>query len=544
MAYEGVNQLIVKDERAYYSRRKKDGSGSYDRELEPGNYQFTTIKTLIDQFMISYVGKDKVIPTVNYLDVQYHAMRGLQEFSYDIFRSYKGFEFELPPTLSMILPQDYVAYNQVSWSDEDGIKHPIYYNSDTSDPRNPFQTDATRLDAIDNPFTVHAIGTTTATSSYVELDGLYPQLFSILHGIGTCFVKFVNPGLYDGAPGATSWKNWTVYAVFHNEATGKTSIQLNGPNDGPNVNGVAIAATVSGDMSMEFYWTDPTGTPGTPQANVYNLPPSVKAPILYDPVFDTTANKITAASAGDVADIRIGMKVSASNEYFNKDNQLVYDVDYDDGIVWLGPCEGTGNYNSTYNASNYPFQANTVVPTGSTFSAVPSVTFHDEDQLGQNAQRWNAGPHMNEESDTLKNFKSNNSNDSESTDYEIKELKGNRYGLDTQRANRNGTFYIDQNKGTMRFSSNLVGKTIVIDYISDSVGQKREQIVHKFAEEAMYKWIAYAVLSTRSNTPEYLVARFKKERFAEMRKAKLRIQNINFKEFTQIFRGKSKQIKH
>jgi len=29
-----------------------------------------------------------------------------------------------------------------------------------------------------------------------------------------------------------------------------------------------------------------------------------------------------------------------------------------------------------------------------------------------------------------------------------------------------------------------------------------------------------------------------------MRKAKLRLQNINFKEFTQILRGKSKQIKH
>ena len=150
---------------------------------------------------------------------------------------------------------------------------------------------------------------------------------------------------------------------------------------------------------------------------------------------------------------------------------------------------------------------------------------------------------MNEESDTLKNFKATESS-RDSSDDEITSLNGNRYGLDTQRAQGNGTFYIDQDKGTMRFSSNLVGKTIVIDYISDSVGQKRDQIVHKFAEEAMYKWIAHAILATRSNTPEYLVARFKKERFAEMRKAKLRLQNINFKEFTQILRGKSKQIKH
>ena len=68
--------------------------------------------------------------------------------------------------------------------------------------------------------------------------------------------------------------------------------------------------------------------------------------------------------------------------------------------------------------------------------------------------------------------------------------------------------------------------------------------VHKFAEEAMYKHIAYGILSTRINTPEYIVARFKKERFAETRKAKLRLSNIKIEEITQILRGKSKWIKH
>ena len=68
--------------------------------------------------------------------------------------------------------------------------------------------------------------------------------------------------------------------------------------------------------------------------------------------------------------------------------------------------------------------------------------------------------------------------------------------------------------------------------------------VHKFAEEAIYKWIAYAVLSNRMGVPEGIVARFKKERFAETRKAKLRLSNIKLEEITQILRGKSKQIKH
>ena len=84
----------------------------------------------------------------------------------------------------------------------------------------------------------------------------------------------------------------------------------------------------------------------------------------------------------------------------------------------------------------------------------------------------------------------------------------------------------------------------MLDYISDSIGTDGEMRVHKFAEEAMYKWIAHAILNGRANTPEYQVARFKKERFAAVRTAKLRLSNIKLEEITQILRGKSKQIKH
>ena len=69
-------------------------------------------------------------------------------------------------------------------------------------------------------------------------------------------------------------------------------------------------------------------------------------------------------------------------------------------------------------------------------------------------------------------------------------------------------------------------------------------VVHKFAEEAMYKWIAYGCISARIDVPEYVINRYKKEKFAETRKAKLRLSNIKLEEITQILRGKSKQIKH
>ena len=66
--------------------------------------------------------------------------------------------------------------------------------------------------------------------------------------------------------------------------------------------------------------------------------------------------------------------------------------------------------------------------------------------------------------------------------------------------------------------------------------------VHKFAEEAMYKSIAYAILSTRLDG-QALVLRFKKEKFAAIRTAKIRLSNIKSQELIQILRGKSKRIK-
>jgi hypothetical protein len=121
---------------------------------------------------------------------------------------------------------------------------------------------------------------------------------------------------------------------------------------------------------------------------------------------------------------------------------------------------------------------------------------------------------------------------------------GSRFGLDPQHAQANGSFYIDEKAGKIHFSSNINGKTVILDYISDSLGTEDEMKVHKFAEEAMYKWISCAILSAKSNIPEYQVNRFKKEKFAAVRTAKLRLSNLKLEELTQILRGKSKQIKH
>ena len=155
----------------------------------------------------------------------------------------------------------------------------------------------------------------------------------------------------------------------------------------------------------------------------------------------------------------------------------------------------------------------------------------------------------NTDSTTWTNYQSENPHediqqdfdyDDDIADYNI----GQRYGIDPQFAQINGSFYIDELKGNIHFSSNLSGQTITLKYISDSLGTDDEMQVHKFAEEAMYKQILYALASTRMNMPATIVARLKKEARASKRQAKLRLSNIKLEEITQVLRGKSKRIKH
>lgn len=121
---------------------------------------------------------------------------------------------------------------------------------------------------------------------------------------------------------------------------------------------------------------------------------------------------------------------------------------------------------------------------------------------------------------------------------------GKRYGLEAQYAQSNGSYYIDCHSGNIHFSSALSGKTIVLKYISDGIGTEDEAIVPKLAEEAMYKWIAYGCASARIDVPAGIIQRLKQEKFAETRKAKIRLSNIKIEEISQIMRGKSKFIQH
>ena len=275
-----------------------------------GSYQFIKIEDIINNFMVSYVGEDKIIDRVKKADVAFHAQRAIQELSYDTFKSTKAQEIEVPPALTMVLPQDYVNYVKLSWKDSGGLEKIIYPTRDTSNPTALLQ------------------------------DSDYKYLF---------------------------------------DAEGKLQRAFN----------------------------------------------------------SETWNSYSAANSS----------ADETNDTINPE------------------------FLSTYS-------------------------------------------------------------------------EGKRYGILPEYSQSNGTFFIDEQKGSIYFSSNIVGKVITIKYISDGLGTDSEMIVHKFAEEAAYKHIAYAVLASKSKIPEYIVNRFKKERFASKRVAKLRLSNLKSNELSLIMKNKSKQIKH
>jgi hypothetical protein len=121
---------------------------------------------------------------------------------------------------------------------------------------------------------------------------------------------------------------------------------------------------------------------------------------------------------------------------------------------------------------------------------------------------------------------------------------GKRYGLNPETTQVNGFYTINEREGKFSFSSDLVGKTVILEYISDGLSVDKDMKVPKMAEEAMYMHIAYSILAGRSGVQEYVVQRFKKDRRAALRNAKIRLSNIKLEEIAQVFRNQSKIIKH
>ena len=124
---------------------------------------------------------------------------------------------------------------------------------------------------------------------------------------------------------------------------------------------------------------------------------------------------------------------------------------------------------------------------------------------------------------------------------------GQRYGLIPELANMNGTYVLDLTAGQVYFSSGFKANDLItLRYISDGLGANGDfsnVFVPKMAEDAVMTSMLYNLTKLRQSTIQ-MSAVFKKEAFAKMRNAKIRLSNMKLPEISQIFRGKAKWIKH
>ena len=121
---------------------------------------------------------------------------------------------------------------------------------------------------------------------------------------------------------------------------------------------------------------------------------------------------------------------------------------------------------------------------------------------------------------------------------------GGRFGLETDRANVNGTFTINKRSGVIDFANNITGQRVVLEYISDGLEVDDSEVrIHKMAEKYVYAYITWCILDSKVNIQEYIVRRARDKKSSLLRNLKIRLSNIKAGNLLMIMRGQNKQIK-
>ena len=537
-----------------------------------GNYQFVTIDDIVNQFMISYVGENKIIPKIKKTDVAFWAQRALQELSFDTFKSFKSQQIDLPPSLIMPLPHDYVNYTKISWSDGSGIKHPLYPTNSTSNPYQIkqhsngnyfFGLEGSFLEetnlvqdsqfdfTLDNNIWSYSEGArsgawtdpwrTSGNPVKYYIENIFDEVKII--GGQLEFKQLWQHGYGISGP-SRAYAVWQKIDVRFEKTVDLKATATSGDQQLDGVTllcdyGVVRVGLTSQDPNIG--WVNPAGNlkpatatpPGGPNEGINRQASN------YDIGYLEWADGTTSMKEIENIDVTqydyIWVYIQSYSPWTTDSVSTItntYDDDNDPSTPEIAvPKNGSPVQPLPLSSTNNTFQTNVV-------DFISVITEGQKDVLTENSLDGN--------SSTWNNYKSSVPSENNNDNYEDDTYwpyDGRRYGLDPQHAQVNGSFFIDDRLGKIHFSSNVSGKTVILDYISDSLGTTEEMQVHKLAEDAMYKWIAHAIIST-SSYGQNLAPRFAKEKFAAVRKAKLRLSNIKLEEIVQVLRGKSKQIKH
>ena len=481
-----------------------------------GNYQFISLDDIINHFMIAYVGEDKIISKIKRADIAFHAQRAIQELSFDTFKSIKSQQIDIPTTLVMPLPHDYVNYTKLTWTDSAGIKHPLYPTNRTSNPfqirqedsngmyefpedleliiNNDFEDATQANDKPAIPWYRNALASSVQAGNFTDIAANGKLQFAHRTRTG-------HGDHSDWGHTMSAWQQIDVREQDYIDISA-TATAVDFSSGGPGIIRFGIS-TKKGDSNTKNLNSQVYSTSG------YNHLPE-------------TFDLVTANNDPSYLEWRSADGTDAEKELLQVDVRT-----HDYVNVLIVSFHEFSSANSTLTWTNYIDDVSVINSYASEYLSA---------KIGNKT-----------ESSTWQNYKSITPSENNNDDYDDDTywpIDGNRYGLDPQHAQVNGSFFIDPRLGKIHFSSNVSGKTVILDYISDSLGTNSEMQVHKFAEEAMYKSILCAIMSAKANIGRNQLVYYKKDKFAAIRQAKLRLSNIKLEELTQVLRGKSKWIKH
>jgi hypothetical protein len=92
-----------------------------------GSYQYVSLSDIVNNFILMYVGNDKLVNNVDRYTILFHAKRSIQELNYDALRNIKVLELEIGDSLQMVMPPDYVNYVRISMLHQ-GVLIPLVEN--------------------------------------------------------------------------------------------------------------------------------------------------------------------------------------------------------------------------------------------------------------------------------------------------------------------------------------------------------------------------------------------------------------------------------
>lgn len=124
---------------------------------------------------------------------------------------------------------------------------------------------------------------------------------------------------------------------------------------------------------------------------------------------------------------------------------------------------------------------------------------------------------------------------------------GGKFQQDTSKFSKNGEFVINQREGVIYFGSNLAGKDIVLEYISDGVDWERIKATditfHKHLREALDDLMYHRCIERRKNVPYNEKERAKRQCKSSLHQAKVKMANFDLHAIEKVWRKGAKWVK-